>query len=333
MVSLNQPGWLFLLFVYPVMFWARFFWRGRGGRIKFPYGIWQGAEFSYSSGLSGFISKFSILLFVSGSLLLVVAMAGPEKIYKQPVVLSEGIDIVIVLDQSPSMGGMDFPPLTRFDTAREILRQFISGRTGDSIGLVTFGSKAVLRSPPTTDYKWLTSRLNDLELRGLGDSTAVGMGLAVAVLHLSELESPEKIILLLTDGDDNSGEIRPETAAEQAAALGIKIYSIGIGSGREVPIELKEPETGNILKGKIQTSLNEKDLKNIAAVTGGNYWRANGPESLKSVFSAIDSLESVERKVTVKISRESMHRQFILAGGILVLLAYILRKYFLGEIP
>ncbi|MCK5735588.1 MAG: VWA domain-containing protein, partial [Spirochaetaceae bacterium] len=225
MLSFNEPGWFIFFLMYPVLIWIRFLWRKRGGRIVFPYRIWGGDGFRPPGTWVRFVVVLSHVMFWLGSAALIAALAGPEITERDEVFLSRGIDIMIVLDQSPSMGARDFPPVNRFDTARDMIRQFIEGRTGDSIGLVTFGSDAVLRSPPTADYNWISDRLDDLVLRELGDDTAIGMGLSVASLHLADSNAQVKIILLLTDGDDNAGEIRPEMAAKLAKDQGIKIYS------------------------------------------------------------------------------------------------------------
>jgi len=333
MLSFNEPGWFTFFLMFPLLLWVRFLWRKRGGRIVFPYRIWGGDGFRPPGTWLRVVVVLSHMLFWIGSAVLITALAGPEITEREEVYLSRGIDIMIVLDQSPSMGARDFPPVNRFDTARDMIRRFIEGRTGDSIGLVTFGSDAVLRSPPTADYSWLSDRLDELVLRDLGDDTAIGMGLAVAVLHLADSNAPDKIILLLTDGDDNAGEIRPEMAAKLAGDQGIKIYSIGIGSEGEVPIELTDPDTGAITRGTIKTHFDETQLRLLSATTGGGYWRASSPGALETVFQAVDSLESVERRVTVRVTSRPLHRNLIILGALLVSMGYLIRKLILGETP
>lgn len=333
MLSFSEPGWFAFFLVFPVLMWARFLWRKRGGRLVFPYRIWGGDGFRPPSSWIRIVMIFTNLIYWLGSVTLIFALAGPEITEREEVYLSRGIDIMIVLDQSPSMGARDFPPVNRFDTARDMIRRFIAGRSGDSIGLVTFGSEAVLRCPPTADYEWLSDRIDELELRALGDDTAIGMGLAVATLHLADSGAQEKIILLLTDGDDNAGEIRPEMAGNLADAKGIKIYSIGIGSEGEVPIELVDPATGNITRGTIVTDFDEDQLRSLAEETGGGYWRASSPGALETVFQAVDALETVERRVTVRVTSRPIHRPAILIGIILIAAAYLIRKLLLGETP
>lgn len=333
MLSFSEPGWFALFLLAPVLMWARFFWRKRGGRLVFPFRIWGGDGFRPPRTWLRIVVFFTDFVFWLGSACLIFALAGPEITEREEVYLSRGIDIMIVLDQSPSMGARDFPPVNRFDTARDMIRRFIAGRSGDSIGLVTFGSEAVLRCPPTADYQWLSERIDELELRALGDDTAIGMGLAVATLHLADSGAQEKIILLLTDGDDNAGEIRPEMAGRLADAKGITIYTIGIGSEGEVPIELVDPDTGNITRGTIVTDFDEDQLRSLADETGGGYWRASSPGALETVFQAVDALETVERRVTVRVTSRPVHRPIIILGTILIAAAYLIRKLLLGETP
>ena len=333
MISFNDPGWFAVFLAFPMFVWVRYFWRGRGGRISFPFRIWAGDGFRPPGTWLRAAVFVTDLAFWAGGASLVAALAGPEITEREDVHLSRGIDIMIVLDQSPSMGAQDFPPGNRFDTARGMIRRFVSGRSGDSIGLVTFGSEAVLRCPPTADYSWLLERLDELTLRELGDDTAVGMGLALATLHLAESTAPDKVILLLTDGDDNAGEIRPDTAAKLAAERNIRIYSIGIGSEGEIPIELVDEDTGKITRGTIVTDFDEEELRELSEATGGGYWRANSPGALETVFQAVDSLESVERRVSVRVTTRPMQRPFIIAAALLVMFSYLVRKLVMGEIP
>ncbi len=333
MMSFNEPLVFSLFLVFPLLLWARYLWKRRGGRIPFSFRIWGGDGFTISGTWPRLILITLGILFWLGSALLITALAGPEIIAREEVHLSRGIDIMIVLDQSPSMAARDFPPINRFDTARDMIRRFIAGRSGDSIGLVSFGGEAVLRCPPTADYAWLLDRLDELKLRELGDDTAIGMGLAVAILHLAESSAEQKVILLLTDGDDNSGEIRPETAATLAKQKNIRIYSIGIGSDGEVPIELVDPVSGVVTRANIVTRFDEEQLRNIAAESGGGYWRAASPGALETVFQAVDALESVERRVSLRVISRAVHRPLLILGAVLIILSYLIRKGILEEIP
>ena len=333
MLGFDRPIWFALFLSYPLLIWARFLWRARGGRVIFPHTVWTGDEFRPTHTwlhLSVVVSEF---LFWVGSAILVFALAGPKINQREEVHLSRGINIMIALDQSLSMGAKDFPPSNRFDVARDMIRNFLDGRSGDSIGLVTFGSQALLRCPLTSDYNWLLDRLDEIELRELGDDTAIGMGLAMATLHLSDSSAPEKVILLLTDGDDNSGEIRPEMAARLASSYGIRIYTIGIGSRGETSIEIDNPDTSSVLRGHIVTDFKEDQLRSISKQSGGRYWRASSPGTLGLVFQQINVLEKVERRISSRVTSRSVHRTLIVFGGLLVFTVYLFRRLVLRELP
>jgi len=333
MLGFDRPGWFALFLFYPLLIWARFLWRGRGGRMILPHAVWAGDEFRPTHTWLGLCVILSEFLFWVGSAILVLALAGPKINQREEIHLSRGIDIMIVLDQSLSMGARDFPPGNRFDAARDMIHDFLDGRSGDSIGLVTFGSQALLRCPLTSDYAWLLDRLDEIELRELGDDTAIGMGLATAILHLSDSSAGEKVILLLTDGDDNAGELRPEMAARLAGSYGIRIYAIGMGSKEGAPIEIDDPDTSSVLRGHIVTDFNEVQLRSISERSGGRYWRTDSPGTLDVVFQQLDALEKVERWISSRTTSRPIHRSSIALGGLLVFTAYLFRRLVLGEIP
>lgn len=333
MFDLNEPSWMLLLLSFPILIWLRFFWLKRGGRIVFPYRIWKGDGFRSSNSALTLFSFITNAIFWLGVVTLIMALSGPVITERKEVHLSRGIDIMIILDQSPSMGVEDFPPINRFNIARDMIRSFVSRRKGDSIGLVSFASVAVLQCPPTADYKWLLHRLDELELRELGDGTAMGMGLATATLHLTDSKAEEKVILLLTDGDDNAGEIHAETVASLAAENGIRIYAMGIGSEGENLIEIMDSETGVLTRGTIVTHFDEEKLRSLAEETGGAYWKAMSPRALEAVFKAVDALETVERRVSIRVVSRPIHRPFIIIGGLAIVLVYFIRKVLMGSSP
>jgi Ca-activated chloride channel family protein len=272
------------------------------------------------------------VLFWIGFSILVVALAGPVVIEKQRKYLSRGLDLMVVLDVSPSMSAQDVGMITRFDAAREVVRDFVSGRENDAIGLVIFGAEAALRVPPTLDYPFLGQALDSAQVMVLGDGTAIGMGIAVAVVHLKSSSANEKVIILITDGDNNAGDIEPDRAAEVAAALGIRIYTIGIGSEGETTIQFVDPESGKQMRGVYEGRLNEDLLKRIANVSGGRYFHSGTLGILNTIFQEIDSLESRVQEVAVFIDRQSRHRVFILLGLGIILLCVIMSKLVIGEL-
>lgn len=333
MIGFDQPGWFALFLLYPPLVWARFLWKNRGGRVAFPHTVWAGGDFRPTHTWLRVGIVLSDFSFWIGSVILILALAGPKKNRREEIHLSRGIDIMFVLDQSFSMGALDFTPNNRFDAARNMIRDFLDKRSGDYIGLVTFGSQALLRCPLTSDYTWLQARLDEIELRDLGDDTAIGMGLAMATLHLSDSSAAEKVILLLTDGDDNTGEIRPEMAATLAGRHGIRIYAIGMLAKERAPIEIDDPDTSTVLRGHIVTDFNEAQLRAISEESGGRYWRAGSPETLGLVFRQVDTLEKVKRRIANEIISQPIHRKLIVFAGFLILTAYLFRRFALREMP
>ncbi|ORC37888.1 VWA domain-containing protein [Marispirochaeta aestuarii] len=328
----ESPAYLLLLgLLLPGIFFAHF-WKGRGGRVPFSLSVWRGDSFQESPFSLRFLSFLSHFLFWTGFVLLVLALAGPGRITKERVYLTRGIDIIFVLDESPSMAAQDFYPENRFNTAREVINSFIRSRENDPVGLVVFSDEAALMVPPTLDYSAYLRVLDDLQLMSLGRGTAIGMGIAVASLHLRQSSAQEKIIVLLTDGENNAGEITPASAAEVASSLGIKIFAIGIGSPGDVPGEYTDPETGKIFRGVFSGSYDEELLRMIAETTGGRFYSASTPGALETVFRSIDSVTVTEKRVKVRTETEASYRYFLLAGGIAVLLHLFIRKYLLREV-
>lgn len=332
MLTFETPQYLLLLMLLPPAIYFRHFRKGRGAVLPFPFRVWRGQGFYPNQFALKSVLFFFSCLFWIGIALLILSLGGPSLSRHEKLFLTRGVDIMIVFDQSPSMAGKDFPPVNRFETAREITSRFIAGRENDPIGIVSFGTDAVLRVPPTLDYKLLNERLQQLKIMEMGDGTAIGMGLAVAALHLSKSQAEEKVIILLTDGENNSGEIQPETSASIARKLGIRIYAIGIGTTGKVTAEFTDPDTGSVYSATLNSRFDEQMLQKIADETGGRYFHAVSPGTLEAVFQTIDSLESVERLVKMQVVFEPLHYFFILAGFFLIMLDFAVRKMVFREI-
>lgn len=332
MLTFETPQYLLLLLLLPPAVYFRHFRKKRGAVLSFPFKVWKGSGFYPNQFFLKSVLFFLAILSWLGIVMFVLVLGGPSLSRHEKLFLSRGIDIMIVLDQSPSMAGKDFPPVNRFETAKEMTAHFIAGRENDPIGIVSFGSDAVLRVPPTLDYKLLNERLDNLQIMEMGDGTAIGMGLAVAALHLSNSNAAEKIIILLTDGENNSGEIQPETSASIAEKLGIRIYSIGIGRSGDIAAEFRDPATGSVYSAILQSRFDEDLLRKIAEDSGGRYFHAVSPGTLEAVFQTIDSLESVERMVKMQVVFEPLHHLFIIIGFLLILAEFFIRKALFREI-
>jgi Ca-activated chloride channel homolog len=213
-------------------------------------------------------------------------------------VTTEGVDIVVALDVSGSMAAEDFQPRNRIEVAKQVVADFVSRRRSDRIGLVVFAGRSLTKSPPTTDMAVLLRQLDDVKLDMLPDGTAIGLGIATALQRLRYSQAKSKVIVLVTDGGNNAGEIDPATAADLAKAMQVRVYTIGVGRGGRVPmpVMVRDPFTGQLTRRTVmmEVDIDENLLKSIAARTNGEFFRATDSSSLRSIFDRIDKLEKSE---------------------------------------
>lgn len=258
--------------------------------------------------------------------LLVVALARPQTV---EVVGDErrGIDIAMVVDASGSMAAEDFRPDNRFGVAKRLIEQFIDMRADDRIGIVTFGTRAATRVPVTFDHHIARQVLREAEVGENGDGTAIGQAVATAVTRLRDSEAESRVIVLLTDGVNNSGSVDPDTAARVAAELGIRVYTIGVGSSGPVPVPIRvqDPFTGEITTRYqyIRADLDEEMLQRMAELSGGSYFRATDPETLAAVLMQIDELETTEMEAPKQRLVTDEYVRPLSAGLGLLTLAFI----------
>ena len=332
MWSLNNPLYLLLFVLIPIGIYFRHIRPHKGNRIAFPLSIWSGPSFRGRIKGLRFIRIAAFSVFWIGIFFLILALAGPEKITRERIYLNRGVDIMVVIDESPSMAAKDFPPENRFEAAKTVITDFIHNREHDPIGLESFGKEAALLVPPTLDYRRVIEVLNDLTIMDLGDGTAIGMCVAVALLHLESTSADERIIILITDGKNNAGEISPMTSVSMARSMGIRVYPIGVGTDREVPLEFTDPKTGKHYEGVFQGGFDEEILKEIASKTGGRYYSASSPGSLSYIFSAIDAIEAEEQVTKVDVRHEPFYMEFILIGMCFVFCEFFVRRLLLQEV-
>ncbi|HUV07641.1 MAG TPA: VWA domain-containing protein [Spirochaetia bacterium] len=332
MWSFETPEALVLILVLPILIYLAHFRKNRGAKVIFSFRAYGAKGFNPQFGSGRLLRIAGLAFFWLGFAVLIVALAGPVRIEKRKVYLKPGLDIMFVLDESPSMLAQDFKPNHRFDAAKGVIRDFVGGRENDQIGLVVFSEEAVLLMPVTVDYSLLLSRLDTLEIKALSDGTAIGLGLSVAILHLNSATAAGKVIVLLTDGENNTGEVAPDAAARLARELGIRIYAIGIGQEGDVYMELKDPKTGKVIKGRYRGKFDEALLKEIAGLAGGRYFHASSPGTLTAIFEQIDAIEKTEKRVRVRVDKTSFHGELILAGIMLIVIDFLLRRGALGEL-
>ena len=266
--------------------------------------------------------------------LLVVALARPQDVERLSHTNTEGIDIMLAIDVSGSMLARDFRP-DRITAAKEVAGSFIADRYGDRIGLVVFAAEAFTQSPLTTDQSTLQTLLARIRSGLIDDSgTAIGNGLATAINRLRESEAKSKVIILLTDGVNNRGQIAPMTAAEIARAQGIRVYTIGVGTEGTAPypaVDIYGQPTGDVVMAKVE--IDEKTLGAMADLTGGKYFRATDNAKLKAIYDEINQLEKSKVEVTERISYHERFLVWALAALGALLLEFLLSNLVLKRIP
>ncbi len=261
--------------------------------------------------------------------LTVFILARPQTGVREREVLSEGIDIILALDVSGSMKAMDFKP-NRLIAAKEVAKEFVRGRTGDRVGLVVFSAASFTQCPLTLDYGVLTDLIDQVDFGMIEDGTAIGMGIANAANRLRDAKGKSRVIILLTDGVNNAGRIDPLTAAKLAAALSIRVYTIGAGIEGEAPYPVDDPTFGRRTV-MMRSTIDEETLRRIAQITGGEFFRARDEGTLEAIYDRISDMEKtkVETREYVRydeVGPVMLLPAFILLGAVLVLESTLLLK-------
>lgn len=261
----------------------------------------------------------------------IVILARPQTRDSWNTSRVEGTDIVLALDISTSMFARDFKP-DRFEAAKEVASKFVAGRDGDNIGVVIFAAESFTALPMTTDRSTVANYINDIKMGMLQDGTAIGDGLATSINRIKEGKAKSKSIILLTDGSNNTGNVAPRTAAEIARQLGIKVYTIGIGTNGTAPYP-QENMFGRIEYVNLPVVIDEATLRSIAETTGGKYFRATGNNVLREIFSEIDSLEKTKMDTRNFTATEDYYMPWAIAALALFSLIVLLRYTLLRTIP
>lgn len=304
--------------------------RSGGARISFP-----DVEGLASLPVSPWAVLEGALPWMRGGALAlaVVALARPQSGSSLTTLSTKGVDIIVTLDISGSMRCQDTRPHNRLSVAKDCIERFVDGRPSDRLGLVAFGSVATTRCPLTLDHEMLRQFVEAMDFAPAGeDRTALGMGLATAVNRMRSSKAKSKVVVLVTDGRNNAGQVGPESAAAAAAALGIKVYTIGVGSDGEVTCPVPDDQ-GRIQIVTIQADLDEDLLGKIASSTGGRYFRATDAEGLASAFKAIDGLERTEMESRVRTLYTEKFMLALAPAGLLLALELLLAGTRLRRIP
>ena len=282
-------------------------------------------------------TRLPLYLRLAVLILLILALMRPQQGYVADTSSRNGADIMVALDVSSSMNAEDLKP-NRITAAKNILARFIEGRPQDRVGLVVFAGNSYLQCPLTTDHNTVLNYLDQVHIGMIEDSTAIGMGLATCINRLKESEAKTRIILLLTDGDNNAGEIDPVTAAKMAQALGIKIYSVGIGDPNGAPIKIQD-QFGRLVYARnpdgslFLTKMNEDGLRRISAVSEGGYFMAGDDNKLKAIFSAIDKMEKTKFVTKDVFIFDEHFAWFVWPALMLLMLEWLYRRFYLRSLP
>ncbi len=326
------PVFLWLLLLLPIMAAYLAYCREkdiptfRYSSIEHLPGLTKGAKVRSFMLIPGMLRIIAVAL-------IIIALARPQKGLRSEEMTAKATDIMICFDASRSMLAVDFKPDNRFQVAKNVIAQFIKGREQDRIGLVLFAEYAITQCPLTSDRSALLSILDSIQVGAIApDQTAIGVGLATSVNRLKNSKAKSKVIILLTDGANNAGNIDPTTAAKTAGAFGIKIYAIGAGTTGETQMPIDDPNFGHRMV-TIQSDLNEDELLRIATESGGKYFRAKSEGALQTIFKEIDGMEKTDIKIKEYVDYKELYMPFVFAAAALLLLEAALVKTRFRTLP
>ncbi len=326
-MMLANPYWLLLLAVIPLLF----LFSQKKAKL-------QTVKLPDLSGISSSVSwrvrllPLLKLLRLISLVLLIVAMARPQRLWTEKEIKGEGVDIYLVLDNSSSMLAQDFRP-NRLEASKEVAKQFIDRRPYDKIGLSVFAGESFTKCPATTDHKVLKQMMDKIQVGLLTDGTAIGMGLGNAVARLSHSKSKSKVVVLLTDGVNNAGYIKPMTAARLAKENNIKLYTIGVGSQGQALSPVSRTRDGKFVFGMAKVEIDEELLRHMAKETGGKYYRALNRADLEKIYDEIDQLEKSDIELHYIKHREDRYYPFLLFGFWLLVIEFLLRIFVFRILP
>lgn len=327
-----HPWLLLLLLALPLIAWYR---RRRGERAAFLYsatGLVKGITSVTRAPSRVILARLRWLALA----LLIVGLARPQQGGGRVEVRTSGIDIVVALDLSTSMSSEDFKiageRVNRLAVAKDVLRDFIRQRSSDRIGLVAFARNAYVVAPPTLDHDFVNEHVDRLALGMVEDGTAIGSGLLAALNRLRDLQSKGKIVILMTDGQNNAGKVPPLTAADTAQAIGVRVYTIGVGTRGTAPMPVTDA-FGRKRYRDVEVNIDEDTLREIARQTGGSYFRAESASGLRDIYAQIDKLERTEVAAPKYQYYAELFPLVVLPGWVLLMLELILANTVWRRLP
>jgi Ca-activated chloride channel homolog len=319
----EDPQFFWLLLLLPLML-GYYWWKRNKQTAELKISSIKGFEVQ-----TGILSKLRPVLLILRLLVLalvITALARPRSVdVSSRTSTTHGIDIVMAIDVSASMLARDLDP-NRLEATKEVASDFVKNRPGDRIGLVVYAGESFTKTPITSDKSIVLNALEDVEYNNLLENgTAIGMGLATSVNRLKDSKAESKVIILLTDGVNNAGFIDPKIASELAVEFGIKTYTIGVGSNGTALSPVSILPNGNFQYGRVPVEIDEDLMKEIAQITGGQYFRATDNESLEEIYEEIDMLEKTEIEEFKFYNYQEQYRYFVLLAGLLFIIELLLR--------
>lgn len=327
-IKFAYPWVFYLLLLLPLSaLW--YFWRGKNNQSSFKYSSLKILS-GYRKSMREKFRHTPFILRLIALALMIVALARPQSFSSGENVYTEGIDIALLLDISGSMLAEDFKP-NRIGAAKNVIDEFIEGRTSDKIGLVIFSYESFTQCPLTIDYRVLRGLLKDVKSGMIQDGTAIGTAIANGVNRLKDSKSKSKVIILLTDGVNNSGEVDPVTAAQIAKTFGIRIYTIGVGTIGQAPYPFQTPF--GIRYQMMPVEIDEAVLTKIARITNGKYFRAVNNRKLESIYREIDKLEKTKVEVSSYRNARELFYPWLFAGLVLLFAEIVLSRTVFRKLP
>jgi Ca-activated chloride channel homolog len=332
MTRFLQPEWFWLLALLPFVM----LWRGRRGPVAAieysDVGLAREVARNSRSRIGGWVWLLPIL----AGVLMIVGLARPQRAHSRTEVTANGIDIVLGLDVSGSMQALDFEVdnqrVNRIEVVKSVVSKFIEERPDDRIGLIAFAGVPYLVSPITLDHDWLQQNLERVSIGAVDDGTAIGSAIAASVNRLRMTSAKSKVVILLTDGMNNTGKISPRSAAEAAKALGVKIYTIGVGARGKAPIPVKD-DAGNMHMVMAKVDVDEATLQAVADETGGKFYRATDTDSLKHIYEEINRFEKTAQTVQKFERYEELYPWALIPSLAVLGLAVLLQQTRFRRLP
>lgn len=331
-VSFENPLAFFLLVFIPLLYVMRFMKILKPLAYPFTLGDWHGQYFrttAHNSLALKFIVKF---LGTASFVCLVTSYARPVVHHQEKVYSSRGSDILFVIDSSPSMASRDIGDRSRIDAAKDAIRFLASQNRGEALGIVEMAEEAAVLVPPTMDRNIFFDRLDSIMIGELGDGTAIGVGLSYAIMHLESSCSKKKCIVLITDGENNAGQIHPHTAARLAKEKGIEVFVLGLGTKGTVPLEYTDPKTGRLISGYLETNYDVETLAQIAYEGEGKFFEIQTMNALVQALEAMSKNVSVAQSYYIRNSDDDYSHYFLFASAVMILLLFFIKRICLQEV-